>query len=190
MAPPNKSGSRDIDLFQPGRPLAESPDLLVPRLGSLDPPACRRRYHSIQLVIIIGVFASGGLICSLLLVDGNEDFPQPHHWLRQSYSPPAMASPQAPATAPSTPPNPPIRSNDEDKSALRQRRISARKSACPPGRIGGARVAFRSPVVLRSCERAVVALRAKWRNFTGTIRRHTMPLNFVRALDFGSGSKA
>jgi hypothetical protein len=190
MAPPNKSGSRDIDLFHPGQSLPESSDLLVPQPGSLDRPACRRRYHSIQLVIITGVFACGGLICSLLLVDGNEDFPQPHHWLRQSYSPPAMASPQAPATTPSTPPNPPIRLNNEDKSALRQRRISARKSACPPARLGRANIGLRPPVALRSYDRALLALRAKWRNFTGTIRRHTMSLNFVRNLDFGSGSKA
>ncbi len=178
MALPNKSGSGDIDLFHPRQPLAESPDLLGPRLGSLDAPACGRRYHSTQLAIITGVFACGGLICSLLLVDGNEDFPQPHHWLRKSYSPPVMASPHGPAPAPSTPQSAPLRSNSEDKTAaLQQRRVCHRKST---GRGDRPTPGFRP----------LAALRTKWAKFTRNLRRHTMSFNFTRDLAFGSRSKA
>ena len=180
-------------------------------------PACRRRYHSTQLAIITAIFAGGGLICSLLLLDGDEEIPRPHHWLRQSYSSPMIVSPQGPAAAPSAPQNPPIRSSavrsspryirdqlsakrarsrrsgesgvlanppirstNDDKSALQPRRISARKSASHPGRIGRTTRGFRP----------LIALRAKWTKFTANLRRYTMPFNFSRNLAFGSGSKS
>jgi hypothetical protein len=168
MVSPNKSVSREIDLFRFDEPLAESTDLRLPWLGSLDAPARRRRYHSTQLAIITGTFACGGLICSLLLVDGDEEFPRAHHWLRQSYSSPVIASP-GPTTAPSIPQNPPIRSNEEDKSAPRPRWIGARKSASHLERIGRATLSFRPLVALR------------W---------HATPFNFSRDLAFGSGSKS
>jgi hypothetical protein len=168
MVSRNKSVSGEIDLFCFDQPLAESPDLRLPCLGSLDAPARRRRYHSAQLAIITGIFACGGLICSLLLVDGDEEFPRPHHWLRQSYSSPVIVSP-GPTTAPSIPQNPPIRSNNEDKSALRPRWIGARKSASHLGRIGRATLGFQPLVALG------------W---------HAMPFNFSRDLAFGCGSKS
>ena len=143
-------------------------------------PACRRRYHSTQLAVITAIFAIGGLICSLLLLDGDEEIPRPHHWLRQSYSSPMIVSPQGPAAAPSAPQNPPIRSTNDDKSALQPRRISARKSASHPGRIGRTTRGFRP----------LIALRAKWTKFTANLRRYTMPFNFSRNLAFGSGSKS
>src|SRR5438874_1185583 len=179
-ASPNKSASSNIDLFRLDQPLAESSDRLLPQLGSLDTPACRRSYHSTQLAIITAIFAGGGLICSLLLLDGDEEIPRPHHWLRQSYSSPVIVSPQGPAAAPSTPQNPPIRSNNDDKSALQPRRISARKSASHPGRIGRTTRGFRP----------LIALRVKWTKFTANLRRYTMPFNFSRNLAFGSGSKS
>ena len=178
MAPPNKSASRDIDIFRVDQPLAESLDLLFPPIGSVDTPACRRRYHSIQLAVITGVFACGGLICSSLLVGGDEEFPRPHHWLRQPYSSPVMVSSQGPAIATSTPQNSPLRSNNE--GALHPRRIGARKSASHPGRISRATLRFRP----------LVALRTRWAKFTGNLRRHRMPFNFSRDLAFGSGRKS
>jgi hypothetical protein len=180
MAPPDKSASSDIDLLRFDQPLADSPDLLLPPPVSVDAPACRRRYHSTQLAIIIGTFACGGLICSLLLVDGDEEFPRQHHWLRESYSSPVKASPQGSTTAPATPQSAPIRPNNEDKTALHPRRISARKSASHPERIGRAVLGFRP----------LVALRTKWTDFTETLRRRAMPFNFSRDLAFGSGSKS
>ena len=179
-ASPNKSASSNIDLFRLDQPLAESSDRLLPQLGSLDTPACRRRYHSTQLAIITAIFAGGGLICSLLLLDGDEEIPRPHHWLRQSYSSPVIVSPQGPAVAPSAPQNPPIRSNNDDRSALHPRQIGARKSASHPGRIGRTTRGFRP----------LIALRAKWTKFTANLRRYTMPFNFSRNLAFGSGSKS
>ena len=176
MAFPNKSMSRDIDL-RLDQPLAESRDLPVPPLGSLDTPAFRRRYHSTQLAIITGIFAFGGVICSLPFVGGDEEFPRPHHWLRQSYSSPVMASPQEPAPAPSAPQNAPLRSNREDKTAaFQQHRVCHRRST---GRSVRPTPGFR----------ALAALRTKWAKFTGNLRRHPMSLNFTRDLAFGSGSK-
>jgi hypothetical protein len=138
MVSPNKSVSREIDLFCFDQPVAESPDLRLPWLGSLYAPARRRRYHSTQLAIITGIFAGGGLICSLLLVDGNEEFPAPHHWLRRSHSSPVISSPHEPATAPSAPQNPPIWSNNEAESVLHPRQLAARKLPSHSGRIGRA----------------------------------------------------
>jgi hypothetical protein len=180
MVPPNKSGSFDIDLFRFDQPGAESSDLLSPPFGPLDTPACRRRYHSTQLAIITGLFACGGLICSFLLIDGDEDFPRPHHWLRQSYSSPAITLPQGPAAAPFTPQKSPLRSNNEDKAALPSHWIGTRKAVSRPGRIARKGVDFRP----------LVALRTKWTSFTETLRRHVMPSNFLRDLAFGPGSKS
>ena len=138
MVSPNKSVSRERDQFCFDQPLAESTDLRLPPLRSLNSRACHQRYHSTQLAIITGIFGCGGLICSLLLVDGNEEFPAPHHWLRQSHRSPVISSPQGPATAPSAPQNPPIRSNNEDESALHPRQLAAGKLPSHSGRIGRA----------------------------------------------------
>jgi hypothetical protein len=177
MASPNKSRSGDIDLFRFDQPLAESPDLLLRPFGSLDTPAFRWRYHSTQLAIITGIFACGGLICSLALVDGDEELPQPHHWLRQSYISPVVAWPQAPEPTPSTPQSAPRRSNSENKTAALTRRVCHRKAT---GRSDRPTPGFR----------LLVALRTKWSKFTGSLRWHTMSFNFTRDLVFGSGSKS
>jgi hypothetical protein len=178
MAPPNKSASRDIDLFRFDQPRAESPDLPLPPVGSLATPASRRRYHSTQLAIIVGIFACGGLICSLPSVDRDEEFPRPHRWLRNSYSTPVIASPQERVPAPSNPQSAPLRSNSEDKTAaLQQRPVCHRKST---DRSDRPTLGFRP----------IAALRTKWAKFTGTLRRHTMSFNFSRDLAFGSGSKS
>ena len=80
-----------------------------------------------QLALVIGLFACGGLICSMLLVDGSDDFPRPHYWPRKSYSSPALVTPQRPATAPAVPPSGLLKSNGDKKSAaLQERRVSDR----------------------------------------------------------------
>src|SRR5437660_12258360 len=84
-----------------------------------------RGYHSVQLALVIGLFACGGLICSMLLVDGSDDFPQSHYWPRKSYSSPASVTPQRPATAPAVSRSGLFKSNgDEKNAALRERRVS------------------------------------------------------------------
>jgi hypothetical protein len=178
MASPTKSRSRDIDLLRLDRPLVEPPDLLLPQLESLDTPAFRPRYHSTQLAIISGMFACGGLICSLVFVDGDEELPRPHHWLRQSYSLPATASPEAPPPVPSASQSAPLRSNTEDNTArLQQRRVGHRQST---GRSDRATPGFRP----------LATLMTKWAKFTENLRRRMMSFNFSRDLAFGSGSKS
>jgi hypothetical protein len=176
MAPPNKSRSGDIDLFRLDQPLAESTNLPSSPFGSVDTPTFRRRYHSTQLAIITGVFACGGFVCSLPLVDGDKELP--HHRLRQTYSSPVMTSPHRPATEPSVPQSAPLQSKSEAKTAaLQHRRVCHRKSFGRRDRqIPGLRL--------------LAALRTKWAKFTRNLRRHTMPFNFRRDLAFGSESKS
>jgi hypothetical protein len=64
------------------------------------------------LAIVTGVFACGGFFCSLFFVEGDADFPQPHHWLRKSYSSPVMTLPPAASIVPQ---NIPPRLNHENK---------------------------------------------------------------------------
>lgn len=172
---PDKSAPGDIEVFRSDCAFAESPNLPLPPTGSLDMPACRRRYHSAQLAIITGLFACGGLICSWLLVDGDEELPRPHHWLQKSYSSPVIGSPQGPVTAPSTPKNSPIRSNNEDKTAASQRRRMADlKLASSSSRSDRPAFGFRP----------VTDLRTKWTNFSGNLRDRGNSVR-NRALDFG-----
>jgi hypothetical protein len=176
MAPPNKSRSGDMDLFRLDQPLAESTDLPSSPFGSLNMPTFRRRYHSNQLAIITGIFACGGFVCSLPLVDGDEELP--HHRLRQTYSSPVVTSPQGPTTAPSIPQSGPIQPNSEAKTAaLQHRRVCHRKSSGRRDRP--------TPGL-----RLLAALRTKWVKFTRNLRRHTMPFNFRRDLAFGSGKSS
>ena len=175
MAPPDKSASRDIEVFE--RPFAESPNLPSLPTGSLDTPAWRRRYHSAQLAIITGLFACAGLICSWLLVDGEEEFPRPHHWLQKSYASPVMTVP-TPSGTRVVPRNAPLRPNHEEKTASSQRRrIAEPKLASSSSRSDQPAFGFRP----------VIDLRTKWTNFSENLRDRAMSFNSVRnrALDFG-----
>jgi hypothetical protein len=176
MVLPDKSASRDIEVFE--RSFAESPNLPLPPPGSLDTPAWRRRYHSAQLAIITGLFACAGLICSWLLVDSDEEFPRPHHWLQKSYASPVMTVPPAPAGTRVIPQNLPLRPNREDKTAESQRRRTAiPKLASSSSRSDQPAFGFRP----------VIDLRTKWTNFSENLRDRGMSFNSVRdrAFDFG-----
>lgn len=128
MTPPDKSFSGDIDLFRVNQ---TSP---TPRDLSLSPaaqviPSCRPQfYHLFQMALVIGLFACGGLICSIFLVDGSDDFLLPHYWPRKSYSSPAFAIPQRPVIAPAVPQSGTFKSNgDEKNAAMQERRVGDRK---------------------------------------------------------------
>lgn len=165
MVAPDTSGPRDIDLFRVDQPLAKSAEWLFPSLGSAYMPLRRRRYHSIQLALVTGVFACGGFTWSLLVVDRSEEFPQPHHWLRQSYSPPSVASMRQPTTTTS---DPALKSSIEDKNTMHLRRIAARKPLNRPAHIARTNPGFRP----------LVTLRGSWTNFTGYLRRNLKRFNF------------
>jgi hypothetical protein len=126
MSPPDKLSLRDIDLFRVGQ-VPSKPHLSLPPAIPFVPTRRPRRYHSIQVAVIIGVFACGGLICSMFLADGSDDFQRPRYWPRKSYSSPALATPQRPAIAPAVPGSGPFKSNGEEKNAaLQDRRIGDR----------------------------------------------------------------
>ena len=92
-----------------------------------------RGYHFVQLALVIGLFACGGLICSMLFVDGSDNFLGPRYWPRKSYSSPALATPQRPMSAPTVPQNGQFKSNDEEKTAaLQERRVGDRKTSTSP----------------------------------------------------------
>jgi hypothetical protein len=126
MTPPSESSSGDIDRFrvqeQPQRPNDSFPtaDYVVPRYPVL-------RYHSMQLALVIGLFACGGLICSTFFVDESDDFPGPHYWPRKSFSLPAVGTPQNPASTPALRRNEPLRSNGERNAAWQEDRVGDRK---------------------------------------------------------------
>ena len=127
MLPPDKRSPSDIDLFR----VHQLPPPAAPFFAasySFRPPRRPWRYHSIQVALIIGLFACGGLICSMFLVDGGDDFQRPRYWPRKSYGSPALATPQRPAIAPAAPKSAPFKSNgDEKNAALQDRRIGDRK---------------------------------------------------------------
>jgi hypothetical protein len=163
MASPQKSPSGDIDLFSVDEASSRSAAPCPEPIAFVDSPAHARRYHSIQLAIVTGFFACGGLLCSLFFVDGDNDSPQPHHWLRKSYSSPAMTLPPAPPGASIVPQNVPPRSNPGSKTAAPQRpRISHRELASSPGHIDRS----------SSGIRPVIALRTQWANFSENLRAH------------------
>jgi len=127
MTPPSESSSGHIDMFRVRQKPPELPDRSLPPAVYVVPQY--PRYHSVQLALVIGLFACGGLICSMLLVDGSDDFPRSHYWPRKSYSSPASVTPQRPATAPAVSRSGLFKSNgDEKNAALRERRVSVRKS--------------------------------------------------------------
>jgi hypothetical protein len=122
MTPPSESSSGDIDLFrvqeQPQLPNDSFPtaDYVVPRYPVL-------RYHSMQLALVIGLFACGGLICSMVFVDESDDFLGRRYWPRKSYSSPAVGTPQNPVNAPALRRNEPLRSNGERNAAWQEDRV-------------------------------------------------------------------
>jgi hypothetical protein len=98
---PSESPSGHIDLFRVRQKPPELPDRSLPAGGYVIPQC--PRYHSIQLALITGLFACGGLICSMLLIDGSDDLVPPHYWLRKSYGSPALQTPQKPICTPVIP---------------------------------------------------------------------------------------
>ena len=92
-----------------------------------------RGYHSMQLALVIGLFACGGLVCSMFFVVENDNFLGPRYWPRKSYSSPALATPQRPVSAPTGPQNGQFKSNDEEKTAaLQEHRVGDRKTSTSP----------------------------------------------------------
>jgi hypothetical protein len=86
------------------------------------------RCHCMQLALVTGLFACGGFICSMLLVDVSDDFLRPLYWPRKQYGSPALATPQRPVTAPAVPQSGTFKSNGEEKNAaLQDRRVGNRK---------------------------------------------------------------
>jgi hypothetical protein len=98
MTPPSEGSSDHIDMFRVRQELSGPLDRYLPAPVHVVPEY--PRYHSIQLAVVIGLFACGGLICSMLLVVGSEDLPPPHYSPRKSYSSPALVTPQRPVVAP------------------------------------------------------------------------------------------
>jgi hypothetical protein len=147
-------------------------------MALVDSPIAVRSYHSVQLAIIIGLFACGGLLCSFFFLDGSDDFPPPHHWLRQSYSSPVMTLPPPTPGARVVPQNVLLRPNHQDKSAASQRRrMPDRKLASSANRTDGSTYGFRPANDLRT----------KWTNFSANLRDRAVSLDLARgrALDFG-----
>jgi hypothetical protein len=175
MACPQKSASGDIDLFSVDETSTRSAAPCPGPIALVDSPVRARRYHSIQLAVVTGVFACGGFLCSLFFVEGDADFPQPHHWLRKSYGSPVITLSPAPPAASIVPRNVPPRLNHENKTAALQRtRISHRELASSPSHTDRS----------SSGIRPVIALRTKWTNFSENLRDHATSARNL-TLDFG-----
>ena len=123
MTPPSESSSGYIDVFRIRQEPSELGDHSLP--AACVPPRYRPQgYHSIQLALITGLFACGGLICSMLLVDGTDDFQRLHYWPRKSYSSPALATPKKPLIEPAVPQSETFKSNGDQKNAgLHEHRV-------------------------------------------------------------------
>jgi hypothetical protein len=139
MASPDKSVSLEIDLFPVDQASPAPAEVCLPPLVCLGQPVRRQRYHSIQLAVVTGLFACGGLICSLLMVDNSADSPRVHHWLRKSS--PALVAPQKPATRADLPQSVPLKSDRSDKTAALHQH-GTRQSASSLA-LASARSAFR-----------------------------------------------
>ena len=175
MAFPQKFSSDHIDLFSVEETSTRSAYPCPRPIVVVDSPARARRYHSIQLAIVTGLFAGGGFLCSLFVVEGDADFPQPHHWLRTSYSSPVRIMPPALPTASIVPQNIAPKQSDENKTATSQRtRIGHRELASCPSHTD------RSSSGIRT----VIALRTKWTNFSENLRDHATSARNL-TLDFG-----
>jgi hypothetical protein len=128
MTPPDKSFSDDIDLVRVQQEPPELEDSTVPPAAYVVPPSRPERCHSMQAALVTGLFACGGFICSILLVDGSDDFLRPLCWPRKSFSSPALATPLKPVTAPIVPQSGTFKLNGEKKNAaLQDRRVGDRK---------------------------------------------------------------
>jgi len=175
MVLPRKSVSDEVDLSCLNGSIVKSPDPCPQPIACNDPPVPARRYHSVQLAIVTGLFAFGGFLCSLFFVDAGDDFPQPHHWLRKSYSSPAMILPSE--TSVLSQKLPPSRSHDDRTAAVHHHRINQRKLAWAPTHVDAPRSSF-SPVR---------DLKTKWTNLSENVRDRAESLNStrLRALDFG-----
>ena len=175
MASPQKFASGDIDMFPGEETFTWSADPSPEPIAFVDSPVRPRRYHSMQLAIVIGLFACGGFLCSLFFVEGDPDFPQPHHWLRKSSSSPVMIMPPAPPGASIVPQNLVPRPNHENKTAaLRRTRISHRELASSPNYTDRP----------SSGIRPVSALRTKWTNFSENLRERAVSARNL-TLDLG-----
>jgi hypothetical protein len=178
MASLQKSSSGDINLFCVDQAFTKSADPCPMPIAVIDSPLRARGYYSIQLAVVIGLFACGGFLCSLFFVDGDDDFPRPHHWLGKLYSSPVMTLPPAPSEARVFPQNILRRPNQVEKTAVSQQHwVSHRKLTSSPRRTGSPTFDFRP----------LIGLRTKWTNFSGNLRDRGIPFNFARnlALDFG-----
>jgi len=120
MTPPSESSSGHIDMFRVPEKPPELPDRSFPAVYVV-PRYSVPRYHSMQLALVIGLFACGGLVCSTFFVVENDDFLGPRYWPRKSYSSPALAIPQRPVSAPTVPQNGQFKSDDEEKTGALQR---------------------------------------------------------------------
>ena len=119
MTPPSESSSGHIDMFRVRQKPPHSPDRSFPAVDVV-PRDSVPRYYSMQLALVIALFACGGLICSTFFVDENDDLLGPYYWLRKSYRAPALATRQRPATAPTVPQNGQFNSTEETKTAVLQ----------------------------------------------------------------------
>jgi len=124
---PSESSSGHIDMFRVRPKPPELPGRSFP--GAYVVPRYRPRgYHFVQLALVTGLFACGGLICSMLLVDGSDNSLGPRYWPRKSYSSPVLATPQRHLTAPTVPQHGMFKSNGDDKNAvLQEHRVGDRK---------------------------------------------------------------
>jgi len=128
MTPPSESSSGHIDMFRVRRQRPGLPDRSLPPAAHVVPR--HPRYHSVQLALVTGLFACGGLICSMLLVDSSEDFLRLHYWPRKSYSSPAPGTPQNPTSAaPAVPQSGSLGSNGEKNAVSQECRVGDRKAS-------------------------------------------------------------
>lgn len=123
QSPPKMPSNRDIDL---GFRVSNIPpsSQTFPTYSAIEaiPPRKLPLRHSFQLALVIGLFACGGLICSVLLFDNNDELTTPRYWPREIYSSPAGRTPHRPIAAPVLPQNaaPKRNANLEEKTALLQ----------------------------------------------------------------------
>jgi hypothetical protein len=132
MTPPSESSSGHIDMFRVRPKPPELPGRSFP--GTDVVPRHRPRgYHFVQLALVTGLFACGGLICSMLLVDGSDTSLGPRYWPRKSYGSPALATPRKPVTVPTVPQRGIFKLNGDDKNAvLQEHRVGDCKPSTPP----------------------------------------------------------
>ena len=83
MTSPSESSSGHIDMFRVRQKPPELPRQSFPA-GDVVPGYRTRGYHFVQLALVTGLFACGGLICSMLLVDGSDNSLGPRYWPRKS----------------------------------------------------------------------------------------------------------